>query len=167
MKICIVTASEGKNLELAKKFKEAFEARGLEINLLDLVALDLPQYTSRNEKIFDVQGLVGPFKEKLNTDGFVFVAPEYNGSTPPSFPNFFAWVSRSTKNWRETFNGKPAVIATHSAGGGQSVLTSMRLQLSFIGMNVIGRQILTTPDKPLDENSLNAVCDQLIKLAKS
>ncbi|MGE3610156.1 MAG: NADPH-dependent FMN reductase [Bacteriovoracaceae bacterium] len=166
MKICIVTASEGKNLDLALKFIECLSAKEIETALIDLVDLDLPLYTTKNEKRFDVQELLLPIKEKLIADGYVFIAPEYNGSTPPSLSNFFAWVSRSTKNWRETFNSKAAAIATHSAGGGLSVLTVMRLQLAYIGMNVIGRQIHITPQKPLDEASLDVVCNQLIRLAK-
>ena len=55
-----------------------------------------------------------------------------------------------------------AVVATHSGGGGSHVLMHMRMQLSFIGMNVVGREILTNYNKPVNSESLTAVVDQLL-----
>lgn len=165
MKICILAFSEGKNLELAKKFENSFKEKKVETALLDIVKIDLPIYTTKNEKQYEASKLVDPFRELIDAEGFVFVAPEYNGGPPPAFSNFLAWVSRSTKEWRESFNNRPAIIGTHSAGGGLTVLTTMRLQLSYLGMNVLGRQIHTTLQKELDPASLQTVCDQLIHLA--
>lgn len=165
MKICILAFSEGKNLELAQQFETKFKSLGVESTILDIVKIDLPIYTTMSEKKFDPATLVNPFKEVLNADAFVFVAPEYNGGPPPSFSNFLAWVSRSTKEWREAFNNRPAAIATHSAGGGLTVLTIMRLQLAYLGMNVLGRQIHTTLQKALDDSSLTEVSKQLIHQA--
>lgn len=162
MKICILAFSEGKNLELSQKFAEYFREQKVEASVLDIVKIDLPIYNTQNETRFEAAKLVEPFKEVINADAFVFVAPEYNGGPPPAFSNFLAWVSRSTKEWRDAFNNHPAVVATHSAGGGLNVLTMMRLQLAYLGMNVMGRQIHTTLQKGLDQESLKAVCDQLI-----
>ena len=69
-----------------------------------------------------------------------FVAPEYNGNVPPSFANFLAFCSKSSKDWRELFNTKKAVVA-HSGGGGAHVLMHMRMQLSFIGMMLSGAKL--------------------------
>src|SRR5690606_11839029 len=96
--------------------------------------------------------------------GFVFIAPEYNGSTPPVFNNFLAWLSRSSKEWRYFLNGKPAALATFSGGGGFNVLLAMRTQLAFIGMNVLGRQVLTHSNKALDDKTLESVTNELLKL---
>lgn len=167
MKICILAFSEGKNLELAAKFKEKFISHGVDAVILDIVGIELPIYTTKNEKHFEAASLVNPFRELINAPAFVFLAPEYNGGPPPSFANFLAWVSRSTKEWREAFNNRPALIATHSGGGGLNVLAIMRLQLAYLGMNVLGRQIHTTPQKILDDATLNEVCLQLIKQAKN
>lgn len=164
MKISILTSSEDKGLELAGKFQDFFKSSGVESDLINIIDLSLPLYTSRAEKEHAPEAIVAPFKARLNADGYVFLAPEYNGGIAPAFSNFLAWVSRSTKNWRETFNNKSAVIATHS-GGGQNVLHMMRLQLSYIGMHVIGRQIHTNPHKALTENELKAVCEELIRLS--
>lgn len=166
MKVCILAFSEGKNLELAKSFEEKFKTMNVASEVLDIVKIELPIYSTLTEKSYDPATLVSPFRDLLNADAFVFVAPEYNGGPPPSFANFLAWVSRSTKEWREVFNCKPAAIATHSAGGGLNVLTIMRLQLAYVGMNVLGRQIHTTLQKALDDNSLTEVCSQLIAQIK-
>jgi chromate reductase, NAD(P)H dehydrogenase (quinone) len=162
MKICILAFSEGNNLILAREFEQALLARGAKVELLDVVKTELPIYTTLTEKQHDPVKLVAPFCEIIDADGLVFVAPEYNGGTPPAFGNFLAWVSRSTKEWRSAFNNRPAVIATHSGGGGLNVLTMMRLQLAYVGMNVLGRQIHVTKNKPLDQESLAMACDHLV-----
>ena len=164
-KIAIVVASEGKNLELGKKIQEYLNSKGATTQIINIVDLDFPLYTARSDAKTNAQELVAPIANALLSEGFVFVAPEYNGSTPPTFSNFLAWVSRATKDWRISFNYKPALIATHSGGGGVHALINMRVQLSFIGMNVLGRQLHTHFQKQLDEESLKASCDELLKYA--
>lgn len=162
-KICIIVASEGKNLELANKIKDYLVTQGAETSILNIVALDLPLYSARSDAKFSAVDLVAPVKSQLDSQSFFFVAPEYNGSTPPTFNNFIAWVSRASKDWRISFNNKTAAIACHSGGGGLHALLHMRVQLSFIGMNVLGRQILAHSQKPLDDASLTAVCNELLR----
>jgi chromate reductase, NAD(P)H dehydrogenase (quinone) len=162
-KICIITASVGKNLELAQNIELLLTKHNAEVSLINLVKLDLPLYSTTAESHHKAEVLVAPFKDQLNADAFVFVAPEYNGSTPPVLNNFLAWVSRSTKNWRDTFNRKTGMIATASAGSGLQVLMIMRMQLSFIGMNVIGRQIVSTMSRPVQETEVEAMCIELLR----
>ncbi|MFA7614255.1 MAG: NAD(P)H-dependent oxidoreductase [Candidatus Caldatribacteriota bacterium] len=165
-KIVIFTASEQKNLELANNFIKKFTELGAQVDLINMIDLDLPLYSSRTDGKYNAEELLREYIPTISqATGMVFIAPEYNGSTPPSFSNFLAWLSRTSKDWREHLNGKAAAIATFSAGGGHGVLSSMRSQLAFIGMNVLGRQILTHFNKPLDEKSLHAVCEELIKLS--
>jgi chromate reductase len=162
-KILIITASSGKNLELAYSFEHKLKELGASASILNLVSLDLPLYTSANEKNFNCQEHLQPWlSQLLSTDSFVFLAPEYNGGIPPLMTNFLAWVSRSSKDWREFFNEKTAAIGTHSGGGGSHVLMALRMQLSYIGLNVLGRQIITHSQKPLDNQSLEAVARQLL-----
>jgi len=164
--IVIITASEIKNLDLAQKFVQSLESLDANVSLINLVELELPLYTSRTDAKHKGEDLLRNELPLINAaHGFVFIAPEYNGSTPPVFNNFLAWLSRSSKDWRQFLNGKPAAIATFSGGGGFNVLLSMRTQLAFIGMNVLGRQILTHSSKALDEKSLIAVNSELVKLA--
>lgn len=164
--IVILIASEQKNLELANNFKEKLLAAGAQVNLINILDLDLPLFSSRSDTMYKGAELLGANLDLIrDAHGMVVIAPEYNGSTPPAFNNFLAWLSRSSKDWREHLNGKPAAIATFSAGGGMNVLVTMRIQLSYIGMNVLGRQIQTHFNKALDEKSLDAVCSELLKLS--
>lgn len=166
LNIVIITASEIKNLELAQKFKQCLLDGHCNAEIINLVELDLPLYSSRNESKYNAQTILERQLPVISAaNGFVFIAPEYNGSTPPVFNNFLAWLSRSSKDWRMYLNGKPSIIATYSGGGGHHVLHAMRTQLSFIGMNVLGRQILTHSSKALDEVSLKSVSQELIKIS--
>jgi len=164
MQISILVSSQGKNMELAQKFLDYFNEKGEKAEIIDLVALELPLYSSITEG--SIPDKAKDLTEKLiNSKALVFVAPEYNGLIPPALNNAIAWVSRTGDDWRGAFNGKSAVIATHSGGGGAHVLIAMRQQLSYIGMNVIGRQIMTNYGKELNKESMASVLDQLISLS--
>ena len=165
-KIVIFSASEQKNLELAGQINQQLSSMDVQTELINILDLELPLYSSRADAKYKVEELLASVLPKISeATALVFVAPEYNGSTPPAFNNFLAWLSRSSKDWREHLNGKHAAIATFSAGGGIHVLSAMRSQLSFIGMNVLGRQIHTTFAKPLEQASLEAVCRELVKFS--
>jgi len=165
-KIVIFSASEVKNLELAESFKKSLEHQNVEATIINLVDLELPLYSSRTENLYKGEELLSKQLPVISqAQAFIFIAPEYNGSTPPVFNNFLAWLSRSSKDWREYLNGKPAAIATFSGGGGFNVLLAMRTQLSFVGMNVLGRQILTHSNKALDEKSLLTITQELVKVS--
>lgn len=163
-KICIVVASIGKNLELGNEIAEVLSDKNIEISFLNIVEMNLPLYTSAAEALHSAEELITPYRNAIDADAFIFVAPEYNGGPPPSFNNFLAWVSRSTKNWRETFSGKPAMIASFSAGSGVQALVIMRLQLSYVGMNVIGRTIQSTTGRLHKTEEVKTTCDALIKM---
>ena len=168
MKIAIVLASETKNLELANRIEAEIKRIGGEPNIIKLIDLDLPLYTSRAEKLHSPSDLLAPVLGQIHeAHGFVFIAPEYNGSTPPILTNFLAWVSRSTKNWRENLNGKPAALATYSGGPGFNVLLAMRSQLSYIGMNIVGRTLQFNSNIDFNEEDIKGVIEQLSKLARN
>jgi chromate reductase, NAD(P)H dehydrogenase (quinone) len=84
---------------------------------------------------------------------------------PPVLNNAMAWTSRSTKDWRDAFNEKTVGLATHSGGGGTKGLQAMRMMFQHLGANVIAREILTTYEKPLNEETANNMIIQLIKLS--
>lgn len=161
--IVIIAASDNKNLELAKEFESGFTRHHTQSRIIDVVALDFPLYSSQTEKAGTPKNLQENYSLLMHAKAMVFVAPEYNGGIPPVLTNFIAWMSRSgDKDWRKAFNEKSAVIATYSGGGGLYLLNALRAQLSFIGMNILGRQILTNGQKALDPGSLEAVVKQLI-----
>ena len=163
MSVIIFTASSGNNLSLALKFKEALDNKSVSSEVINLEGLHLPLYSSDEKTKESLPENFNKIQDKLKkVNKMIFVAPEYNGSVPPNFNNFLAWCSVLSDDWRLFFNGKKAIIATHSGGGGAHVLMHMRMQLSFVGMDVIGREILTNYKKPLNHDSLKAVIDQLI-----
>lgn len=166
-KIAVILASEQKNLELANRICEVIRTSGNESVLLKLVELDLPLYSSRMEAKHSPAEVLGESLATIQSaDGFVFLAPEYNGGIPPILTNFIAWISRSTKNWRESFTGKPAALGTYSGGPGSNVITALRLQLSYIGMNIVGRAMQFNSKNDFKDEDIQAVVAQLNKLLK-
>ena len=165
MKISILAASNNKNLKLAHKFQEIAQQIGQITRLIDLVEQELPLFSPKEQTI---NGIPNKVKELANllidSDAMIFVAPEYNGGIPPVLTNAIAWLSVSGDDWRACFNGKSAMIATYSGGGGHNVLLAMRAQLSYIGMNVVGRQIITNKNKSFNPESAKEVISQLIKI---
>jgi chromate reductase, NAD(P)H dehydrogenase (quinone) len=165
--ILYLSASTGKNLELANTLAEVGGTFGGEHEVINLVAENLPLYCVEAEK----DGIPEQAKiltQKLSdANAFVFIAPEYNGGVPPVLSNAIAWISRSGgDDWRAAFSEKMAAVATHSGGGGAKVLSVMRSQLEHLGTNVIARQLLTHYQKALNPDSAKAVIDQLLKLSK-
>lgn len=161
--ITIVVASTGKNLELAQKFEEQLKLLGVQTQILNLPTMNLPLFHPEADSKNDAKALLAPWYDSImQSNAFVFLAPEYNGGIPPVLTNFIAWVSRSTKDWRAAFNGKCAAIGTFSAGNGSFVLGAMRVQLSFIGLTVLGRQVITTMAKPTDDEAIKAMSKQLV-----
>lgn len=160
--ICIVAGSNGKNLTLAKAFQEHLESIGHKVSLINVVEAHLPLYSPAQEGKLNGADVIAPFKDALSAHYYIFVAPEYNGAPPPTLINFITWASRSAKDWRVHFNTKRTAIATHSGGDGGQVLAMMRLQLSYIGMTVLGRQINANDRKPTDPATIAEICSQLL-----
>lgn len=162
--LLICTASSGHNRALAQRLGAFASEMGITTSLLDLTTTDLPMYTPAREE----QGVpdeLGPVEALFrNATAILMVAPEYNGSMPPVLNNVIAWLSVATDDFRELFTLKPVGLATHSGGGGQKVLVAMRLQFSHLGSTVLGRELLTTKAKPLNEQSARAVLSQLSRL---
>ncbi|MCH2208688.1 MAG: NAD(P)H-dependent oxidoreductase [Lentisphaerales bacterium] len=163
--VLILVASKGMNVPLGEKLAEEVKTQGGTVEIINLVDLGLSLYPAECEE--SKQKAIELTEKVSNAKSVIAVAPEYNGSIPPSFNNTLAWISTSTKDWREAFNGKPAAVTTHSGGGGAHVLLAMRQQLAFIGANVIGREILTHYKKQLNPESATAVVEQLLKYAKA
>lgn len=160
----ILLASNNMNAKLANAINEEANKQGLSSQIVNLTELDLPLYTPQvhgkdlGENFKNVLSIVN------NAKTVTWVAPEYNGGIPPVLNNFIAWVSTSEgADWRVAFNSKPALMATHSGSGGLHALMVLRTQLSYIGMNVLGRQIHTHFKKALNEESLTQTIAALKK----
>jgi chromate reductase, NAD(P)H dehydrogenase (quinone) len=160
----ILAASNGHNLALAGQVAERAALRGHDTSTIDLVALDLPLFTPLRQEQGGGDGL-SVLAEAVRSHRRLWVnAPEYNGSLPPTLVNAIAWLSTSTDDFRALFNGLPVALASHSGGGGQKVLSAMRLQLAHLGAVVIGRELLSTPQKPANPDSIDAMLAELHRL---
>jgi NAD(P)H-dependent FMN reductase len=163
--IVIIACSDNNNLKMAKEFEKAIRPSELSTKLVDLVSLGLPLYTSKEE----ARGIPTVLQEYIElfdkAQGFVIVAPEYNGGVPPAVTNLIAWISRGGgKDWRQCFNNKPAAIGSFSGGGGVQLLSALRIQLSYIGLNVLGRQTRATQQMEINLEEVKDICERLVKL---
>lgn len=162
--LLICAASSGHNLTLANRLAAMAEEMGLPHQVVDLTKVDLPLYTPARDDEGRPAALDPLEASFASSTALFFVAPEYNGSIPPTLSNAIAWLSTQTDDFRALFTLKPTAIATHSGGGGQKVLVAMRLQLSHLGATVLGREIITNRKKPLNDASARALLQQLSAL---
>ena len=163
--LLVITASNGENLKLAERFIRAGQKLGAKSELLDLTTLELPLYNPRTHK----EKGIPPLAEKLNMQmasmsHWVICAPEYNGSMPPVFTSALAWLSVQEENFRYLFNGRPIAIATFSGGGGMELLLSMRIQLTHLGAQVVGRQLMSNHNKPAKDESIDDLLSRLMQM---
>ena len=160
----ILAASHNHNLQLAERVLATSRAAGLPASVLDLTTLALGLYTSRGED----QGPGADFQRLHHAmaaaGGLWICAPEYNGGIPPSLTSAIAWLSRTAEDFRSLFNGKPVALATHSGGGGQKVLSAMRIQFSHLGCTVLGRELLSHGRKPASPDTITAMVAQMQRL---
>ena len=167
-KIGIIVASSNNNLKLGLKFQELAKELNVETELINLVDYNLPLYSTNEEEKNGVPESALDLATKImDLKAFIIVAPEYNGVMPPVLNNAMAWTSRATKNWRDAFDDKIVALATHSGGGGQKGLQAMRIMFQHLGANILAREILTTYEKALNEDSAKLVIKKLANLAKA
>ena len=162
--LLVLTASNGENLKLARRF--VTQAQGLRhtVDLLDLTTLDLPLFTPRAQAA-STPTAVAPLQQQLMAaPRWVICAPEYNGSIPPSLTNAIAWLSVQGDDFRALFNGRPIAMATFSGGGGMELLVSLRIQLTHLGAQVVGRQLLSNYAKPAKDESIDDLLQRLLQM---
>lgn len=166
LKIGILVASSENNQKLGLKVEEIAKKNNCEVELINLVDLKLPLYNTIEEEENGIPQVAVDLAAKiLNLKAFIIIAPEYNGVMPAVLNNAMAWTSRATKQWRDAFDEKVVALATHSGGGGTKVLQAMRIMFQHLGANVLSREILTTYEKPLNEESVENIVRQLDKLS--
>ena len=165
-KILIFLCSQNNNKQLAESIASEITEQGNAAEVMDLVALDFPLYSSAaQDQVGAPKHLSELFDACQSSDGFIFVAPEYNGGIPPVLTNALAWLSIKGKNWRDAFNQKVAGIGTFSGGEGMQLIIALRSQLAYVGLTVIGRTLQVNYKKPLNPNSLNDFVQQLLAKA--
>ena len=159
----ILSATSGNNLKLAQAFEAEAITQGGSAEAIALPDLQLPLYDSLNQGSGAGDGLLKLGQALKRHGGLILCVPEYNGSIPPVLTNAIAWLSVGSPDFRALFNNRPVALATHSGGGGQKVLLAMRQQLSHLGSTVLGREVLTTPQKPVNPDAIADLVSQLGK----
>ena len=165
--IIIISASNGKNLELSKKFLMKSNDLKLRSEILDLTELGIPLFNPRIHTNKNIPDELQSLKSKLfRSEKWIICAPEYNGSIPPILSNFIAWLSISGDDFRKLFNGQPIAIATFSGGPGIELVTSLRIQLAHLGSQVLGRHLSSNFNKPADDKTIEDIINRLIQMQK-
>jgi len=164
--ILIVSATLKNNYKLAKELKKIIDKQA-NASIISLENYELPIYTENN---FDkyIKSFQGTIEELTNhfikNQGIIICAPEYNGSTPPVVNNAIAWISTTTKYWRDAFNNKIALVATNSGGPGNKYISIMKLQMEHLGCVVMPRSISTNKSNPLNIESTQKILKKFIDL---
>jgi len=162
--VLVIAASNGQNLLLAERFAAAAREQGQSAEVLDLTAIDLPLFTPRAQAVATPAALAALEARLAAAPRWVICTPEYNGSIPPVLTSAIAWLSMQGDDFRALFNGRPVVIATHSGGGGYTVLTALRLQLAHLGAHVVGRQLVSNKNQPAKDDSIADLISRLNQL---
>ena len=162
--LLVLAASNGENLKLAERFAAEARSRGGRAAVLDLTALDLPLFTPLAQDQEHPAAVAELEAALQGAPRWVICAPEHNGSIPPVLTSAIAWLSVQGSDFRRLFNGRPVVIATHSGGGGHTVLTALRLQLAHLGAVVVGRQLVSTAANPAKDDSIADLVSRLLAL---
>ena len=163
--LLVITASNGENLKLAKRFIEEGKKLGAKAERLDLTTLDLPLYNPRTHSEQGIPSLIQSLTIQMGSiPRWIICAPEYNGSIPPVFTSTLAWLSVQEGNFRQLFNGRPIAMASFSGGGGMELLLSMRIQLTHLGAQVVGRQLMSNSKKPATNESINDLLRRLLQM---
>ena len=173
-KIQIISATNDKNLDLANNIQSTlmevvrqFDKASVPIDCPDIISLEnlqLPLFSfgvKANEEVLN-----GFVKSILEAKSFIFCAPEYNGGVPPILSNALTWISVQTKDWREAFNNKTALVATHSGGEGFRFLSAFRMQLEYLGVTVYSRSIAVSNSKSYDEDKVKKILANFLELIK-
>ena len=163
--LLVIAASDGENLKLANRFVSLGRKMGTNPELLDLTSLDLPLFSPKKHAELGIPSTIKNLHSQMVSNTYwVICAPEYNGSIPPVLPNAIAWLSVQESDFRSLFNGRPIAIASFSGGGGMELLLSLRIQLTHLGAQVVGRQLMSNYNKPAKDESIQDLLQRLLQM---
>ena len=149
MKISIISSSHRTNSQ-SKRISDLLHNNllnnksGLEIFSLDLAKASLPLWSPEKKNGKGVWGQTwGSISDKLiQSDGFIFVVPEYGGMATPAAKNFFLLCGNGE------LSHKPGLIVSVSSGnGGAYPITELRsssyknTHIMWIPENIIIRNV--------------------------
>ena len=132
MNITVISSSTRK----ARRSHRVALAVGRQINVLghqasivDLIELDLPPFVERYGKIDDATGQLAHAANTMrNSDGIIFLTPEYNGSMSSGLKNFIDVFAK------DAFDGKPIGVATVSVGAAGGIRAAYQLQQTILSV---------------------------------
>ena len=160
----ILVAGEDKNKTLADTIQNELN-NTFKVTTLHLPDLLWPLFTVSKQKEHPKLNQFDQIIDEMNAaDAFMVVSPEYNGGVPPVLTNFISWISVSSKDWRNTFMGKCVGIASFSGSSGAQLVAILRIQLAYLGLNVIGIPLMASYKKELNQDSLKQMVTQLNQL---
>ncbi len=163
--LLVITASNGENLKLANKFVTIGEELQANSRLIDLTKINAPLFNPRTHKAIGVpEEITSLHSEIVSIQHWIICAPEYNGSIPPVLTSTIAWLSVQENDFRRLFNGRPIAIASFSGGGCMEVLISMRIQLTHLGAQVVGRQLASNYQNPAKDDSIKDIVNRLLQM---
>lgn len=147
------------NSALAKAAYECAKNQNVEAEYIDLTDYELPLFNENEEEERGMHGNAKRLKQKfVEANGYFIATPEYNGSLTPLLKNTLDWLSRAHQENEpplSAYSNKAAAIGGASPGGfgAMRALVPLRLLLSNLGVNMVGKQIaIPTAHEAFDEN---------------
>ncbi len=132
MHITIVSGStrQGRDSHrIALALDQALQEKRVKTSIIDLNEIDLPLFEERVHKHSDPPAHLQKIAEQLaETDGFIFLTPEYNGGITSSLKNFIDTFAKAP------FEGKPIGVAACSAGAMGGMRAAMQLQQTILAI---------------------------------
>jgi len=164
-KLLIICASNGENLRLGKQFESLSKELNANPELIDLTSLDLPLYSPQKHSEFGIPSKIESLQNQMLSNPYwIICSPEYNGSIPPVLTNSIAWLSIQENNFRKLFNGRPIAMASFSGGNCMELLISLRIQLTHLGAQVVGRHLASNKQNPAKDESIKDILQRLIQM---
>ena len=163
IKLLIISSTRNSNLEMSNDIKNYFdEKKHVETKVISLEDFELPLFTPTLEDKYKDEN---NFPENieiikdilLNSHAIIWCSPEYNGGISPIVTNTIAWISRATNDWKESFDKKNVLICSSSGGNGKSFVKSFKIQLNYLGSDVMENYLIKTKKSGLDDNEFSKV----------
>lgn len=156
MKIQIISGSTriGRaSHRVALALNEKLLSLGIDCSIVDLKELGLPLFEERLSFLRNKpQHFETISNELLNSVGFIFVTPEYNGGISASLKNFIDTFGRPE------FAGKPIAVASVSSGNLGGIRAAMSLQQLILAIQAYPQpQMLTVGNVEEQLNPLGEI----------
>jgi NAD(P)H-dependent FMN reductase len=145
MKITIISASmraESQSIKVAEWLSGHTKTLGADTEILDLHTTKLPMFDDSPEMELAAKNILAGFAE---SDGFVFVSPEWNGTMSHGLVNLLHFVDHKLAH-------KPVMLVGVSGSrGGHYPLMQMRI------MNYKNNHFVITPESLLVQDAKNVL----------